>query len=190
MVNSVKYLRDRAVEVALTEFRNSGDISMRKVADALDVSATALYHHFANKKALLDAVADRAFPAFEKRLRSTHATEPSQIIRHILDEYRKFAGDERNLFGLMFVGPRPVARKFPADFAAHRSAVFNLLWKAVNDSMIESGTTDSDESLHLAHDMWALAHGLILLWRAGRFSDDRTFYEIFGRSIDRLIDTL
>jgi hypothetical protein len=81
-----------------------------------------------------------------------------------------------------------VARKFPADFAAHRSAVFNLLWKAVSDCMEDDA--DPDESLHLAHDVWVLTHGHILLWRAGRFSNESLFHEVLDRSIDRFIDTL
>jgi AcrR family transcriptional regulator len=189
-LNSVTSLRGQAVEVAFAQFSATGELSMRKVADQLSVTATALYHHFANKQALLDAVADRAFPDFEKRLRSTKATEPAEIVRGILDSYRQFAADEPYLFGLMFVDTRRSARKFPADFAAHRSAVFNLLWKGVNDCIALRDTVGSEDSLYLAHDLWALAHGQILLWRAGRFVDEPTFRKVLSRAIDRFIDTL
>ncbi len=190
MVNSVNSVKDATVDAAFEQFRKTGNVSMRQVGEAVGVSAAALYHHFKNKHALLDAVADRAFSTFEKRLRSIRATEPAQIIREILEEYGKFADDEPNLFRLMFVEPRPAARKFPADFAAHRSAVFNLLWKAVGDRKSVSRTADPDESLHLSHDLWALTHGQILLWRAGRFIDDRTFRHVLHRSIDHFIETL
>jgi Transcriptional regulator len=163
---------------------------MRKVADGLGVTATALYHHFANRQALLDSVADRAFSDFERRLRSLKSSEPSEIIRGVLDGYRQFAADEPHLFGLMFVEPRRSARKFPADFAAHRSAVFNLLWKAVGDCIAVDGLVDPDESLYLAHDLWALTHGQILLWRAGRFVDEPAFRRVLSRAIDHFIDTL
>ena len=187
MVNSVTSLKSEAVAVSYAQFRETGELSMRRAADTLDVSATALYRHFANKQALLDAVADRAFTEFEKRLRSTKATDPSEIIRGILDQYRQFAADEPNLFGLMFVDARRSARKFPADFAAHRSAVFNLLWKAVDDTI---GSSNSGDSLYLAHDLWALTHGQILLWRAGRFVDEPTFRKVLDLSIDHFVDSL
>jgi AcrR family transcriptional regulator len=184
IVNSVNTFSRRAVDIAFAQYREFGELSMRKLADELGVTATALYHHFANKQALLDAVGDRAFSTFEKRLRSTEATEPSEIIRAILDEYRQLAADEPYLFGLMFVEPRSSARKFPADFEAHRSAVFNLLLKAV-DALVSD-----DESLYLAHDIWALAHGQILLWRAGRFVDEPTFRSVFARAVDHFVDSL
>lgn len=48
---------DRAIEVL--DDRGLDDLSMRNVAAQMGVRASALYHHFANKQALLDAVADR-----------------------------------------------------------------------------------------------------------------------------------
>jgi AcrR family transcriptional regulator len=189
-INSVKSSKERAIHVALRQFSTSGDISMRKLADELGVSATALYHHFANKQALLGAVADRAFSDFDKRLRSVKASDAPGTIRDILDGYRQFAADEPWLFGLMFVEPTRSARKFPSDFAAHRSAIFNLLWRAVDDCVTVPTPDDPEESLYLAHDLWALAHGQILLWRAGRFVDEATFRNVSSRAVDRFIETL
>ncbi|MEO5904626.1 MAG: TetR/AcrR family transcriptional regulator [Gemmatimonadaceae bacterium] len=190
MVNTVKSPRDKALDAAFDEFSQTGDISMRKVGDAAGVSAAALYYHFASKQKLLDAVGDRGFAMFDSRLRAIWHAEPSGVVIGILDGYRQFAADHANLFGLMFVEPRPSARKFPSDFGAHRSAVFNLLWKAVGDCMEEPDDGDHSDSLYLAHDLWALAHGQILLWRAGRFSDERAFREVLRRSIDRFLDAL
>jgi AcrR family transcriptional regulator len=188
MVNSVKPTRDRIIDAAYSQFERTGDVSMRKVGDSVGVTATALYHHFKDKKELLDAIAERGFSRFDSRLRSVRSAEPAGIVREILEGYRQFAADHPSLFGLMFVEPRPVARKFPYDFARHRLALFNLLWKAVADCM-EDGA-DAEESLYLAHDVWAMTHGHILLWRAGRFSDETSFRDVLGQSIDRFIDTL
>lgn len=187
-LNSVKSLPEDVVTIAYRQFEDTNDVSMRKVANAVGVTATALYYHFRNKQALLDAIADRGFSNFDSRLRTLDTRDPAGIIRGVLSGYRQFAADHPHLFRLMFVEPRPVVRKFPGDFAAHRSAVFNLLWKAVADCMDDEA--DPDESLHLAHDVWALTHGQILLWRAGRFSNEALFHEVLGRSIDRFIDTL
>ncbi len=181
-------LRDEAVAAAYRHFEETDDVSMRKVGDAVGVTATALYYHFRNKQALLDAVADRGFQNFHSRLRSLDTTDSAGIIRSVLSGYCQFAADHPNLFRLMFVEPRPIARKFPADFAAHRSAVFNLLWKAVADCI--GAERDREEALYLAHDVWALTHGQILLWRAGRFTNETLFHEVLSRSIDRFIDTL
>ena len=163
---------------------------MRGVGAAVDISGAALYHHFANKQALLDAITERAFAAFEKRLRSTQAHGPEQVIHAILSEYRRYATQHPHLFELMFVTPHRAARKFPRDFAAHRSAVFNLLWKAVEECIADTADGTPDDALYVAHDLWALTHGQIVLWRAGRFEDQRTFEDVVDRSIARFISTL
>jgi AcrR family transcriptional regulator len=190
VINSVKDIRELAVRAAYEQFEATGSISMRMLGASLDVSAAAIYHHFANKQALLNAVADRAFGVFEKQLRSIEARDPRQTIHAILDAYRQFAAGHPKLFGLMFVEPVPTPRRFPRDFAAHRSAVFNILWKAVEECVADNADGTSDEALYLAHDLWSLAHGQILLWRAGRFEDDQTFERSFYRSIERFISTL
>lgn len=183
-------MRKAAIETAYRQFQSTGDFSMRHLALSIGISAPALYHHFANKQQLLDHVADQAFAMFGSRLRAIDGVEPQEVVRRILREYREFARDEPNLFGLMFVDPRPSARRFPRDFADHRSAVFNALWKAADQCLTERPTRPRDDALYLAHDLWALTHGQILLWRAGRFENDDTFERVLDRSIDHFISML
>jgi AcrR family transcriptional regulator len=189
-LNSVNVSKERIIDAAFSELSRDGDVSMRSVADSIGVTATALYYHFASKQKLLDAVADRGFGMFDSRLRAVWHKEPKGVVLGILDGYRQFAADHPNLFRLMFVEARPTARKFPADFAAHRLAVFNSLWKAVGEYVGEPGDGDHEESLYIAHDLWALTHGQILLWRAGRFTDERAFREVLRASIDRFLSSL
>lgn len=190
MVNSVKSTKDKVLQIAYEQFESTGTISMRTIGAKLDVSAAALYHHFANRQALLDAIAQRAFGAFDNRLRQIQSRDPSRVIHAILAEYSSFAADHPHLFGLIFVESRQGARRFPLDFAAHRSAVFNTLWKAVEELKTDSSDGTSGDALYLAHDLWTMAHGHILLWRAGRFENDRAYEESRQRSIDHFISTL
>lgn len=55
--------RTRALEVAmkLADVGGIGDLSMRKLAEALGIEAMSLYHHVANKEALLDGMVDLVF---------------------------------------------------------------------------------------------------------------------------------
>ncbi len=191
MLNDVKErTRDALISAATNQLESNGDFSMRAVGAALSISGAALYHHFASKQALLDAVTERAFAAFEKKLRTIDAHTTERIIHAILGQYLRYATQHPHLFELMFVTPHRAARKFPRDFAAHRSAVFNLLWKAVEECMADSADGTPEDALYVAHDLWALTHGQIVLWRAGRFEDQRTFEDVVDRSIARFISTL
>lgn len=57
----VRHDRASVVDAALRILDDWGlaELTMRKLAAALDVQPSALYHHFANKQSLLAAVADR-----------------------------------------------------------------------------------------------------------------------------------
>ncbi|HET8896504.1 MAG TPA: TetR family transcriptional regulator [Protaetiibacter sp.] len=57
----VRHDRDSVVDAALRILDEWGlpELTMRRLAAALDVQPSALYHHFANKQKLLAAVADR-----------------------------------------------------------------------------------------------------------------------------------
>jgi AcrR family transcriptional regulator len=166
-------------------------LSMRRVAKRVDVTATALYRHFGGKDALVDSVADRGFALFAEDLgRSPRARAPIARILQIVERYRRFALRRPNLFRLMFSTPRPRARRFPADFAAHRSPVFDELRRAVEEAQ-GSGELVPGDPLELVLAVWAHAHGLLTLHAAGRFSGgERAFSALYRRSLRRLLDGL
>lgn len=191
MLNTVKETRERVVETAFEACRRRGPdgVSMRQIGRTLGISAPALYYHFDNRQALLEAVANHGFAQFEKQLARIKARTPRGRILAILDEYRAFAAGHQKLFSLMFVEPRPGARRYPEDFAAGHSSVFNALQSAVEEyKTSRKGAEES--SLEIAHDLWALTHGHIMLWLAGRFVNDRAFQIKLKRSLNRALASL
>ena len=53
--------RALAAAVALADTAGLGSLTMRRLAQALDVEAMSLYHHFANKSDILDGMVDMVF---------------------------------------------------------------------------------------------------------------------------------
>ncbi|NLU66791.1 TetR/AcrR family transcriptional regulator C-terminal domain-containing protein [Streptomyces sp. HNM0574] len=68
MARATRLDRDRVVATALRLLDEAGleGVTLRKVAQALDVKAPALYWHFANKQALLDEMATAMFRAMRE----------------------------------------------------------------------------------------------------------------------------
>jgi AcrR family transcriptional regulator len=168
--------------------RGLPDLSMRNVAKKIGVTATALYRHFDGKEALVDAIADRGFEMFARDLsRPPASRRPRQRVFEILDRYRSFAFQQPHLFRLMFSTPRRRLRRFPSDFAAHRSTVFDALRSAVERGQ-RAGTFRPGDSLEVSLDLWAHAHGLLALYQAGRFAPKpRVFTALYRRSLHRLL---
>jgi AcrR family transcriptional regulator len=166
-------------------------LSMRRVALRIGITAPALYKHFDSKDALVEAIAERGFELFERRLtEAATSRNPMGTILRVLQCYRQFAIDEPQLFEIMFVVPRTRRRTFPDDFAARRSASFNLLRAAVEQAM-QRKRLRKDDPLEVTLNLWAYAHGLVGLYRAGRFdANPALFRRLFDRAIRRLLSGL
>ena len=166
-------------------------VSMRRVAARLGITATALYRHFEDKDALVDGLVDRGFESFAAALlRAPVARAPRGRILQVLDRYRELAFGQPDLFRLMFSTPRAGLRRFPSDFAAHRSRVFDELRGAVERGM-RAGELRRASSLEVALSLWAHAHGLLALAQSGRFAgEQRRFTALYRRLLRRHIGGL
>lgn len=173
---------------AIHKHAGADGLSMRRIAARLGVTAPAIYHHFLSRDAILEAVSDEGFDRLVARLgRASRTRLPLRRCLDILVGYREFALDEPHVFAIMFIARRPRARRFPDDFAAQRSAAFSLLADRVAAAIAARELRDDDPN-EVGLTLWAHAHGLILLQRAGRFGHQLAPYRrAFDRSLARLI---
>ena len=143
-------------------------VSMRRVGQAVGITAMAIYRHFPDRAALLNAVADQGFVELTaslsgRRFRGSLEDRLAKMIEIYLD----FALVNPRLFELMFLYKRQGARRFPQDFRAGRSPTGNLIAAAVKEGM-EAGSFAPDDAWEVAFEMGALAQGLIMLYLGGR----------------------
>lgn len=142
-------------------------LSMRALADKLGVAHRALYNHFADREALLSAVAARGF----ERLAGALAAAPDAVC--FLAAYVRFALAKPGLYDVMT--QRHHAR-INAD-PALRLAVDRVI--AVALAVLATPDADEDTRRREVMRMWMLAHGAIGLQRAGmlRLRSDEDFVD-------------
>lgn len=176
---------------ALYQKHGADGVSMRKVADAVGLTAPAIYRHYKDKDALLDAIAEAGFAVFETYLARMFAVRsPIRRIEIAAQAYLDFALDQPQLYELVFLTPRPNLRRFPRDFAAGRSRTGEMLRQQVEECM-KTGVFAADDPLETALSIWAYAHGLVVMYRTGRFGPDSDrFRPIYRRSVRRLLKWL
>lgn len=101
-------LRETLLDVAtdlLGEVRDVDRLSVRAVTARAGVSPTALYLHFADKDALVEAIEARCFVALGARLevaRDAHADDPWAGLRAMGGAYLAFAREEPGWYGVCF----------------------------------------------------------------------------------------
>jgi AcrR family transcriptional regulator len=154
-------LRDALIAAAqeIVETDGLAALSLRAVARRAGVSPAAPYHHFPDKQALLDAVAERGFDALTAAMTTRMDKVSGAAAR--LDAsgigYVAFAVANPALCGLMFspVGQNPSAGT-ALDGARQRA--YAVLQDAAA-ACSPGGTASAADCLRL----WALVHGIAKL---------------------------
>jgi len=164
---------------------------MRAVAQRVGVTATAIYRHYRDKAALLEAMASSGFEALGERCRRIRATasDPVVQLRRILAECIRFSLEQPETVASMFRARRRKARRFPEDFRSDPGPVFGLAMQLVSECM-DAGRIRRDDVLETTFFLWAHVQGLMALYRARRVGSGADFRRLALRSLDRLVDGL
>ncbi|MFC3550222.1 TetR/AcrR family transcriptional regulator [Lysobacter cavernae] len=184
---------DRILRAARTLFERDGvqAVTMRRVADAVGITPMAIYRHFGNREALLKRISDDSFDTISRHwlARNQGGDALSRVIA-LQRIYLDYALAHPHLFDHAFSMRRADARRYPQDFHAGLSPTLTVAADAVADAM-QAGQLRQDDAWDVAMTLWAHTHGLIALYRAGRFSyDDTQFRQLYDASLQRLLQGL
>jgi AcrR family transcriptional regulator len=162
-------------------------VSMRRVAAVVGITPMAIYRHFADRTALLNAIADAGFEDLAHRFEAITGKSSAEQVDGLMNGYLDFALERPRLFEYMFSAQREGARRFPQDFEAGKSPTANLLTIHVRNAMT-SGEFRKDDVWEVTLALIAQAHGLIALYMGGRFQlPEPGFRSLFRRSMRRLL---
>src|SRR5580704_14730585 len=114
--------------------QGAGGLTVRKVADEAGLSPMAMYRHFANKDALLNALMEDGLAAWEQIARSIRIQDPLKWLTALGDAFLEFALAEPHRFDAAFFLPAPRARQYPDDFVAGRSPVVAMALVRIDEA--------------------------------------------------------
>lgn len=181
-------LAQQALQTAMAMLRERGDtaISLRALARQLDVSAPALYRHFADRNSLLAELAVTGFEALRARLLEVDQGEPRRALIDIGLVYVDFARDEPNLYRLMF-GGRILPRGEHPRLDQAGDAAFQVLEDTIARAQ-QAGYLKPVSLSLLAAAAWSLVHGLALLTIDGHLPAARTESQLTEGVLTLLLD--
>ncbi len=157
-----------AAAMAVVEIGGPEAVSLRELAQSLGVSRAAPYRHFADRDALLAAVAARGFEdlnvGYEAALGATG--DDREVLRAATRVYLDFAKRRPGLFKLMFESDFLGRETPPAVMIGPANHAYQLLWRAM-----KSACPGADERTIKARTitMWSTIYGYIVLDRQRRF---------------------
>lgn len=170
-------LRAALVDAAARLVAEKGvmSLSLREAARRAGVSQAAPYHYFADKSALLAAVAEEGFRAFDRTQADAYAQAPPDPIERLQAlgaAYVRFALDKPHYFRVMFRSHLVQHAKYPALHEVSRRA-FERLVDSTRAARLAEGHDDVDP-LMASTLMWAVPHGLAMLYLDGPISHGTT----------------
>ena len=165
-------LRQALLEEAVRTIREQGveALTLRDVGARLRVSRTALYRHFADKQALLAAVATEGFRTFRLGLTAAwdgggHGRDGFLAQGHA---YIRFALENSSHYRVMFGGYVSKAAR-ESELAVEGEAAFRVLVDALIE-LQQAGLVRRDDALALAVFVWASVHGTAMLAIGGQLA--------------------
>jgi AcrR family transcriptional regulator len=164
---------------------------MRRVAQAVGITAMAIYRHYPNRAALLNALADAGFRELAASVTGRKFTGTIEArLTKMADLFLTHALEQPRLYELMFLKERHGARRYPRDFKAGRSPTGNPMAELVLEGM-RVGDFRKDDHWEITFELGALSHGLIMLYLGGRIdATPARFRVLYRRSFQRYLHGL
>ena len=159
-------IRTRILDAARELFANEGveSVTMRRIADRIEYSPTAIYFHFRDKEALLAELCDCDFRAFAHEFVAiAQIADPVERLRAAGQAYVSFGLNNPSHYRLMFMTPKAaetntLVKGNPEEdaYAFLRLIVVELMQKG----RFRDDLTDVDLA---AQVIWSAVHGLVSL---------------------------
>lgn len=168
-------LRSALVEAGLRALETTeiGDISLRQIARDVGVSATAVYRHFPDKRALLVALAGAGIDKLgEAQAKAAGSASDTSAFSATGRAYVRFALAHPALFRLIFTHLPPAGETVFGESLAAR---------LLHDKAAATTGGNAEETRRLMVQAWAVVHGLAMLMLDGQLPPDDAL-------IDKVID--
>ncbi|WP_433437416.1 TetR/AcrR family transcriptional regulator [Nonomuraea sp. CA-141351] len=166
----------------------AGAVSMRRVGDAVGITAMAIYRHYPNRDALLRAVADRSAGELAAMwTRRSSSGDWDERVSAALDDFLDFALGSPHLYEFLILDAWAGARRFPEDFRDGQGPPFSVVTGLVEEGM-RSGRLREDDPLETAMTVTSSAQGLVQQYLSGRIGmEEADFRALCHRSTWRVI---
>ena len=161
-----KALREEILDAARDLFVEQGyeSVSMRKIADRIEYSPTAIYLHFKDKSELLTSICDETFAKLSAALEgiTQHVRagkrDPVELLKKGLHAYVDFGLAHPNHYQLTFL----TASDGPPEKESTGLQAFGHLATSV-EACVRTGALQAGDVQEMSQALWAGVHGVTAL---------------------------
>lgn len=162
--------RDKILDAARELFATEGydGVSMRKVAERIEYSPTAIYVHFADKLELFRELCHQDYARLAQVFQSSvMSTDPVERLKQIGAIYIDFGTRYPNHYKFMFMTPHPAHEFDEEDREMHgnpeKDAYAFLKWAVQQAIDAACFREDLNDAELISQTLWASVHGVVSL---------------------------
>jgi len=164
-------------------------LSMRDIAKEVGVTPMAIYRHYENKQALIDALVLDALGEWSAIVAAIPPQAPLDWLSAIGEAHLDFALKTPRRYEAAFLTHTTKARRYPDDFLAGQSPAGTLQLRLIGE-LIATGVLKAASPVEVLVTNAALSQGLITLYRAGRIAGGESeFRKLYLRASARNIES-
>lgn len=161
-------IRTRILDAARELFASEGveSVTMRRIADRIEYSPTAIYFHFRDKESLLAELCDYDFRNFAHGFTViAQIPDPVARLRAAGRSYVQFGLTNPSHYRLMFMTPKPANDKTDKSGMGNpEEDAYAFLKGIVHDLQAQGRLRDDLTDVDLvAQTIWATIHGVVSL---------------------------
>jgi AcrR family transcriptional regulator len=188
-------IRGLILDAAREMFASEGydAVTMRRIAEKIEYSPTAIYFHFRDKDALIREICDADFLSLAQQFGSAaQIADPIERLKVTGLAYLQFGIEHPNHYRLMFMTPKPLGHD---ELALHRRGnpeedAYAFLKTIVEDALAQGRFREELTDVDLiSQTVWSGVHGVISLHIA-KCNDDWVEWRDLELRATTMIDAL
>ncbi len=164
-------LRQAILEAARELFVSDGydNVSVRKIAERIEYSPTAIYLHFKDKEEILVELSEEGFRLLHESLGNAYLSDPVERLRHGAARYFAFALHHPHYYQIMFeIAANPMVKYHQAVEETCGHKAYSFIREAVVQGQAQGVFKPEADPDVLSHAFWAAIHGAASLTHSGR----------------------
>lgn len=157
-------LRDQILDISRHLLYEEGykSLSMRKIANQADVSATSIYLYFENKDHLLHTLIEESVEDLSRFIesRALPKTDSIERFKAIIKSYVEFGLEYPEKYEIIYKVRSDSMARYPKEKFRKARRAYELLVKTIEES-VSQGLMEVDKPVVTAYSIWAQLHGVV-----------------------------
>lgn len=186
-------IRTRILDAARELFASEGvdSVTMRRIADRIEYSPTAIYFHFKDKESLLAELCDFDFRNFAHGFALiAQMPDPVERLRAAGRSYVEFGLSNPSHYRLMFMTPKPPHEQDESGKGNPEEDAYAFVRAIVLDLQAQGRLREDARDVDLvAQTIWATIHGLVSL-EIAKCNDEWVEFRPIEERTQAIIETI